>query len=120
MAKVSGAVQIKTRIKHDLLLPFQSVAGDRSLNVGTLLCPSKIHGPKDAVLFHPKFGWLGDAIETKVILGHIDFGKQFALKRFAARVIDFAFKHRFLNALADSLARAGNPTQSPAPGGRFR
>ena len=35
MANVS--VQIETRIKHDLSLSFQSVAGDESLNVGTLV-----------------------------------------------------------------------------------
>jgi hypothetical protein len=37
MANVSGAVQIETRIKHELSLPFQSVAGEQSINVGTLL-----------------------------------------------------------------------------------
>ena len=37
MANVS--VQIETRIKHDLSLSFQSVAGDESLNVGTLVFP---------------------------------------------------------------------------------
>jgi hypothetical protein len=35
MANVS--VQIETRIKHDLSLSFQAVAGDESLNVGTLV-----------------------------------------------------------------------------------
>jgi hypothetical protein len=37
MANVSGGVQIETRIKHELSIPFQSVAGDRSVNVGTPL-----------------------------------------------------------------------------------
>jgi len=35
--KCQGGVQIETRIKHDLLLPYQSVAADQSFNVGTLL-----------------------------------------------------------------------------------
>jgi hypothetical protein len=41
MASVNGAAQIETRIKHELSIPFQSVAGDRSLNVGTLLFTAK-------------------------------------------------------------------------------
>src|ERR1035437_1967067 len=37
MANVSGAVQIETRIKHEFSIPFQSVAGEQSIDVGTLL-----------------------------------------------------------------------------------
>jgi hypothetical protein len=37
MANVSGAVQIETGIKHGLSIPFQSVAGEQSIDVGTLL-----------------------------------------------------------------------------------
>ena len=37
MANVSGGVQIETKRKHELSIPFQSVTGDQSLNVGTLL-----------------------------------------------------------------------------------
>jgi hypothetical protein len=37
MANVSGGVQIETRIKHDLLILFQSVTVDQALNVGALL-----------------------------------------------------------------------------------
>jgi hypothetical protein len=37
MANVSGAVQIETEIKHGLSIPFQSVAGEQSIDVGTLL-----------------------------------------------------------------------------------
>jgi hypothetical protein len=39
MANVSGAVQIETEIKHGLSIPFQSVAGEQSIDVGTLLTP---------------------------------------------------------------------------------
>jgi hypothetical protein len=44
MANVSGAVQIETGIKHGLSIPFQSVAGEQSIDVGTLLiiCISNI------------------------------------------------------------------------------
>jgi hypothetical protein len=37
MANVSVAVEIETRIKHDLSIVFQAVASDQTLNVGTLL-----------------------------------------------------------------------------------
>ncbi len=37
MANVRGGVQIETRRKYELSIPFQSVTGDQSLNVGTLL-----------------------------------------------------------------------------------
>jgi hypothetical protein len=37
MANVSGAVQIETGIKHGLSIPFQSVAVEQSIDVGTLL-----------------------------------------------------------------------------------
>jgi hypothetical protein len=37
MANVSGAVQIETGIKHRLSIPFQSVAVEQSIDVGTLL-----------------------------------------------------------------------------------
>src|SRR5450759_2335796 len=37
MANVSSAVQIETGIKHGLSIPFQSVAGEQSIDVGTLL-----------------------------------------------------------------------------------
>jgi hypothetical protein len=37
MANVSGAVQIETGIKHGLSIPLQSVAGEQSIDVGTLL-----------------------------------------------------------------------------------
>jgi hypothetical protein len=37
MANVSGAVQIETGMKHRLTIPFQSVAGKQSIDVGTLL-----------------------------------------------------------------------------------
>jgi hypothetical protein len=40
MANVSGAVQIETGIKHGLSIPFQSVAGEQSIDVGTLLTES--------------------------------------------------------------------------------
>ena len=42
MASISGAVQIETRIKHDLSIAFQSVVGEQSINVGTLVIQSKI------------------------------------------------------------------------------
>jgi len=41
MANVSRDVQIETTTKHDLSLPFQSVAGNESLNVGTLVGSNK-------------------------------------------------------------------------------
>ena len=37
MANISGDVQIETRIKHDLPIAFQSVVGQQSINVGTLV-----------------------------------------------------------------------------------
>ena len=37
MANISGDVQIETRIKHDLPIAFQSVVGEQSINVGTLV-----------------------------------------------------------------------------------
>ena len=37
MANLSGTVQIETRIKHDLSIAFQSVVGELSINVGTLV-----------------------------------------------------------------------------------
>jgi hypothetical protein len=42
MANVSGAVQIETGIKHRLSIPFQSVAVEQSIDVGTLLVPTNI------------------------------------------------------------------------------
>jgi hypothetical protein len=48
MANVSVAVEIETRIKHDLSITFQAVASDQSLNVGTLLAfnvKGERHGP---------------------------------------------------------------------------
>jgi len=42
MANVSGAVQIETGIKHGLSIPFQSVAGEQSIDVGTLLTENLI------------------------------------------------------------------------------
>lgn len=37
MVNLSGTVQIETRIKHDLSIAFQSVVGELSINVGTLV-----------------------------------------------------------------------------------
>jgi len=37
MANISGAVQIETKKNHELSISLQSVAGDQSLNVGTLV-----------------------------------------------------------------------------------
>jgi hypothetical protein len=37
MANISAAVQIETRTEHELSNQFQSVMGDQSFNVGTLL-----------------------------------------------------------------------------------
>jgi len=45
MANVSGAVQIETGIKHGLSIPFQSVAGEQSIDVGTLLMQLETHYP---------------------------------------------------------------------------
>ena len=54
MANVSDAFQIETRIKHDLSITFPLVAGDQSLNVGTLVTLSVKsiyigHGVKNSV-----------------------------------------------------------------------
>jgi len=61
MANVSGAVQIETGIKHGLSIPFQSVAGEQSIDVGTLLTAPGV--PKVALLnawsanHSAGFGW---------------------------------------------------------------
>ena len=37
MTNANGAVQIETRVKHEFSISFQLVAGEQSINVGTLL-----------------------------------------------------------------------------------
>jgi len=41
MTNANGAVQIETRVKHEFSISFQLVAGEQSINVGTLLARSK-------------------------------------------------------------------------------
>jgi hypothetical protein len=53
MANVSVGVQIETKTKHELSIPFQSVAGNRSLNVGTLLISPIEYTPRAAAFCSP-------------------------------------------------------------------
>ena len=80
MTNISSTVQIETRIKHDLSIAFQSVVGELSINVGTLvilsLCLSNA-AARGGVVSNVK-GW-GEIVAQG---GQAEWARQMMQRRF--------------------------------------